>query len=371
MLAELRQAIPGDRYGDWLTTLGQWYAPEVRFGEAFARLMVHILGDRCPLIVDAMLPGLKSAQRALDAAHRRAAVRPDEGLREPRPSDHRQGLPLAGKATTRDQSIVSRARRATPKDRMAGTHGFRLRGDEEFKGEVEGLLEILAEDPQRVSPGVRARSAIQDAVFGTCLQILGPGELSYLPQTAPLYGLLEISAPSVALRPQILVLDERQRLNVKGSGIGIERLLDPAFDLDAWLAPPEDTDFVVSAEDRLEALIESLREPSLAIDGNLERPWQKTGDQMRRALQAYGTRVTAAASRRDETARARMEALRSNCLPTGKFQERMSLRRTFPASMETVLSKPCFNRCGSSRQTCTSSRRRKRRVIESRQERRS
>ncbi len=62
VLAELRQAIPGDRYGDWLTTLGQWYAPEVRFGEAFARFMVHILGDRCPLIVDAMLPALKLAQ---------------------------------------------------------------------------------------------------------------------------------------------------------------------------------------------------------------------------------------------------------------------------------------------------------------------
>ncbi len=86
----------------------------------------------------------------------------------------------------------------------------------------------------------------------------------------------------------------------------------------------------VSAEDRLEALIESLREPSLAIDGNLERPWQKTGDQMRRALQAYGTRVTAAASRRDETARARMEALRSHCLPTGKFQERMVASAHFP-----------------------------------------
>ena len=44
VLAELHQAIPGDRYGEWLTALGKWYAPEVRFGEAFARLMVTLLG---------------------------------------------------------------------------------------------------------------------------------------------------------------------------------------------------------------------------------------------------------------------------------------------------------------------------------------
>ena len=50
-----------------------------------------------------------------------------------------------------------------------------------------------------------------------------------------------------------------------------------------------------SAEEQLEDLLEGLREPSLALDGNLERPWQKTGDQMRRALQAYGSRVTTAA----------------------------------------------------------------------------
>jgi uncharacterized protein YllA (UPF0747 family) len=330
VLAELRQLIPGDRYGEWLASLGRWYTPESRFGEAFAQLLVSILGDRCPLIVDAMLPALKSAEGPW---MQRIVEQRSDLTRAFESRDHQiitKGYPLQVRPQPGTSPLFLEHGGQRRRIEWRGTTGFRLRGDEDFKGGVEELLEVVAEEPERVSPGVRARSAIQDAMFGTCLQVLGPGELSYLPQAAPLYDLLKIPAPTVALRPQILILDERQRNHVLASGIGMERLLDPDFDLDAWLAPPEDTDFVGSAQSRLETLIEALREPSLALDGNLERPWQKTGDQMRRALQAYGTRVTAAASRRDETARARLETLRNNCLPTGKLQERMVASAHFP-----------------------------------------
>ena len=346
VLAELHQTMPGDRYGEWLTTLGEWYAPEVRFGEAFARFMVHILGERCPLIVDAMLPALKSAQKPW----MRRIVEQRFDLTTAFEDRDRQiigkGFPLQVRPQPGASPLFLERDGQRRRIEWRGATGFRLRGDDGFNGEVEGLLEILEEEPQRVSPGVRARSAIQDAAFGTCLQILGPGELSYLPQAAPLFGLLEISAPMVALRPQILVLDERQRMNVRGSGIGIERLLDPSFDLDAWLAPPEDTDFIGSAEGQLETLIDSLREPSVALDSNLDRPWQKTGDQMRRALQAYGAKVTAAASRRDETARARLEALRSSCLPTGKPQERVLASAHFPGKYGDSFVEAMFQQMG-------------------------
>jgi len=330
VLAELRQAIPGDRYGEWLTALGEWYAPEVRFGEAFAKLMVQLLGARCPLIVDAMLPGLKSAQKPW---MKRIVERRFDLARVFEERDHQiiaEGYPLQVRPQANASPLFLEQGGQRRRIEWRGSTGFRLRGDESFKGDVEGLLEILEEQPQRVSPGVRARSAVQDGVFGTCLQILGPGELSYMPQAAPLFGLLEIAAPLVALRPQVLVLDERQRSNVTGSGIGIERLLDVAFDLDAWLAPAEETEFIGGAEKELEGLLKGLREPSLALDGNLERPWQKTGDQMRRALQAYGAKVIAAASRRDETARARLTALRHSSLPMNSLQERVIATAHFP-----------------------------------------
>src|SRR3954464_4182957 len=63
VLRGIAEAVPGERYADWLRALAQWYRPDARFGEAFCRLATHMLGDRCPLLLDAMLPALKSAER--------------------------------------------------------------------------------------------------------------------------------------------------------------------------------------------------------------------------------------------------------------------------------------------------------------------
>src|SRR4029079_17442454 len=61
-LAELGAALQGGRWPECLAMVGRWYRPEARFGEAFARLMAHLLGPLCPLLLDAMLPALKSAE---------------------------------------------------------------------------------------------------------------------------------------------------------------------------------------------------------------------------------------------------------------------------------------------------------------------
>ena len=58
-LAELRAA---DRFESWIETLRRIYRPDARFGEAFARLMVEILGERCPLLLDSMDPAVKAAE---------------------------------------------------------------------------------------------------------------------------------------------------------------------------------------------------------------------------------------------------------------------------------------------------------------------
>ena len=78
VLRGIAEAVPGERYAEWLRTLGRWYRPDARFGEAFCRLMAHLLGARCPLLLDAMLPALKTARAPLAAPAGRAA-RPARG----------------------------------------------------------------------------------------------------------------------------------------------------------------------------------------------------------------------------------------------------------------------------------------------------
>jgi hypothetical protein len=60
----------------------------------------------------------------------------------------------------------------------------------------------------------------------------------------------------------------------------------------------------------------------VALDAGLERPFAKTREQIDRALELFAGKASAAAVRRDETGRARVEALRAACLPGGAPQER-------------------------------------------------
>ena len=330
VLDRLREELAGERTEEWLDHLSDWYQPEALFGDAFARLMVNLLGERCPLLVDSLLPALKQAQRpwlrrVVD--HRRqltaAFAERDREIVD-------QGYPLQVRPQPGASPLFLLHHGQRRRIEWQGDNHVRLRGDQELEEEIDWLLQIVDEEPERVSPGVRARSAIQDAVFGTHLQILGPGELSYLPQAAPLYPELGIVAPWVALRPQILVVEERQMIKLAASGLRLDELTDPDLDLDARLARSEDTAFLDNAEEKIEGLLQELRSVAESIDPNLEPPWRKTRDQMQRALQVFAGKVTAAAGRRDETRRGRIEALRSLCLPLGQPQERVISSAYYP-----------------------------------------
>ena len=106
-----------------------------------------------------------------------------------------------------------------------GPDRYLLRGAGDGARPVADLLATIADNPAVVSPGVLLRPVVQDAVLGTALQLMGPGELAYLVQAAPLYAKLEVAAPRVALRPQMLVLDRKQRGHLDGLGLTLDQLL--------------------------------------------------------------------------------------------------------------------------------------------------
>jgi hypothetical protein len=163
---------------------------------------------------------------------------------------------------------------------------------------------------------------VQDAVLGTALQLMGPGELAYLAQAAPLYAKLEVEAPHVALRPQMLVLDRKQRGHLADLGITLDQLLLDESAVFALLDRGGASERVASLRISTLAELDAMKSEFTALDGGLERPFAKTREQIDRALALFASKASAAAVRRDQTTRARTEALRAACMPVGAPQER-------------------------------------------------
>jgi bacillithiol synthase len=337
VLRAIAEAVPAERYAEWLRTLARWYQPDARFGEAFCRVMAHMLGSRCPLLLDAMHPALKQAEKpwlarlierrgqlAAALASQDAAVQARGYELRVNPQPGASPLFLLRHGQRRriewrgDEGFALRGTDGA--DRTAGAGGA---DDKAGAGGVGELLRILDENPSVVSPGVLARPAVADAVLGTTLQVLGPGELSYMPQAAAVYGVLEIAAPYVALRPQTLVLDPGKAQHLEGAGLTLAALLGDRAHLDRTLAERAGGDFVAPVRGRIAAALDELRAPALEADPNLERPLAKTREQVLRAVDLFAEKAMPSLARRDELQSRRVEALRQLCLPGGKPQERV------------------------------------------------
>jgi bacillithiol biosynthesis cysteine-adding enzyme BshC len=320
--AAARALYPNAPGGDAWRLLESSYRPDARFGEAFSRFMVGLLGERAPLFVDSMLPGLKRAQRPWLA--RTVALRHEIcdllGAQASRVAGTGHALQVEDDRIASPLFVITgRARRRVL---WEGPESFVLRGGDAPARDVMDLLTLLADNPAVVSPGVLLRPIVQDAVLGTALQLMGPGELAYLAQAAPLYRALDADAPHVALRPQMMVLDHKQRAHLEGLGLTLEELLRDERSLNALLARGGVSERVDALRASTLAELDRLKPEIVALDSGLERPLEKTRDQIERALELLGGKASAAVVRRDETLRSRSAALRSACLPGGAPQER-------------------------------------------------
>lgn len=328
-LQTLREAFPGERSAAWFDSVARWYRADARFGEAFARLLVHMMGERAPLIVDSMLPELKRAQAPFlrRLVEDRVAVADALSGREAMITDRGYDLQVTPQADAAPIFLLRNGERRRVE--WAGD-GFRLRGLDDVEP-LATLLETIDDNPGVVSPGVQSRSVLQDAVFGTALQVLGPGELSYMPQVAPLYELLEVTPPRVTLRPQMLVADARQEAWRVELDVGWDVLTAAEFDGDRLLADRAGGDPVGPVAAQVDRLLGELEEPLTRLDPNLAHPLGKTRDHVARGLEALSGKARAAMARRNEVEARRLESLRQLCRPLGALQERTISTAHFPA----------------------------------------
>jgi len=306
--------------GERLEPARRFYRPEAGFGDAFCGFVTALLGARAPLMLDATLPELKRLQRPwferlvdrrreLDAnfARRDAAI-------------ESRGYPLQVRPQPGTSPLFLLAGGERRRIAWHGDDAYTLRGGDETPRPLGELLQVIAEEPERVSAGVLARPAIQDAVLGTSLLVMGPAEMSYLAQAGAAYEELGLEPPAAVLRPQVLVLEKRQRAHLDELGVTLAEILDRP--VDEIVAERLGRDVVTPVKTDVLARFDALRGELEAIEEQLVRPWEKTRENLERSLDQLASKATAAVARRHEVWQRRLEQVREQCLPDGHLQER-------------------------------------------------
>jgi uncharacterized protein YllA (UPF0747 family) len=95
------------------------------------------------------------------------------------------------------------------------------------------------------------------------------------------------------------------------------------FDLDQATLGTAADGLLAPAESHLGELLAALERAAAPVAQEMEQALLKTGDQIRRALDQFDGRLTAALGRADEVRRNRLAGLREWVRPEGELQERV------------------------------------------------
>jgi uncharacterized protein YllA (UPF0747 family) len=301
VLEELRTRTPDSEFkGAVLDWLGQAYRPEQNLADAFADALNALLGRRGLAVFRAHAPSAKRA--AAPWLLKALGVTLPDGL----------------------SPVLVEGRLGRDRLRADGKAFVTRRSGEHFTR--ADLDEMAKSAPDRLSPNVLLRPAVEAALFPTVAYAAGPGELTYLPDAAPCHAALGITPQTPVPRWSGLLLESKVEKVLERHRITVDDLKPPAGALEGRIArgalPPETLEQLERLRDSLTTGYDALARAAASIDPTLERTVQSARNQALGGTQEIEKKLVASVKRTHETLTGQIAKARAALYPLGAPQER-------------------------------------------------
>lgn len=315
----LHQALRGLPFAEEVAArAAQAYAPGSTLSEAFRVLMLALPGSRGLLCFDPLTP---EARELLAPALAQAAE---------------AGPELAELVLRRTQELTEAGYMPQVHFEAQSSLLFLLEGGQRLPLRREadryscGGRRMTPRDlvarAEQLSPGALLRPLIQDWVLPTVVSVVGPAEIAYLAQAAPLYRALQTEAPWWIPRISLTLLDTRAERLMRRYQLGLEDFLRGEEHLRAAIArrliPESLRQELERAGRQIRESLDGLSAALSAFDPTLERALEKSRSKMLYQLSKTERKIAREVLRRQERAVQDAEWLWRRVLPERRLQER-------------------------------------------------
>ncbi|HEX9395055.1 MAG TPA: bacillithiol biosynthesis BshC [Gemmatimonadales bacterium] len=302
-LDRLRQATPDTEFKagvmEWLEAA---YRPAATLADASALAIHALLGPR----------GL-AVFKAYDVPAKRAAA----------------PYVLRGLGTTLDDGLTPVfVEGKAGRDRLRAEGGaFVTRRSEERFTRAE-LESVAAKQPERLSPNVLLRPAVEAALFPTVAYAAGPGELEYLPKAAELYRVVgeDVVAQTPVPRWSGVLVESKVDKIIERHGIALQEFFGPPGALEARLVrealPAEIADALSLLRRHLEDDYARFGAAVETLDPTLKRTAENAARGGLKDTQDLEKKLIASLKRGNETLLSQVARARAAVAPLGEPQER-------------------------------------------------
>ena len=197
------------------------------------------------------------------------------------------------------------------------------------------LEQVAAETPERLSPNVLLRPVIEAALFPTVAYVGGPGEMDYLPESAPLFSRLGVAPQAPVPRWSGLIVEARVDKVLIKHGLTPRDFDGPPGALEARLAqaglPPELGAALAALRGEVETRYAALGTAVQEVDPTLERTVQSARNAALAGTHEIEKKLIGSLKRTQGTVMSQLARARAALVPGGNPQERVLTPAAFLA----------------------------------------
>ncbi len=204
--------------------------------------------------------------------------------------------------------------------------GFLVSGHREALA-AEALVAFARERNALPSPAALLRPVMASRLMPVAATILGPSELAYHAQSAPLYEIFGLRRPVFLPRPHLFPRGARERRAMEGLGLEEKDLFRAREAVRA--RPPEVSEKLLALETGIARALEAARAEVEAIDPTLSPVVRSTAEKAASPGARLREKVGRAAERKDEEKARRLEIVENFLTPEGTPPDRLYTPLTY------------------------------------------
>ncbi len=308
-LAQLRDGTPETEFkAAVIASLERCYRADTSLADAFAAALQELLGPR----------GLVVLRVHDRSAKRAAAPWVLKGLEMTLPDGY--------------TPVFVEAREGRDRlERQGDAFVTRRSGDRFTRAELE---RIATDAPDRLSPNVLLRPAVEAALLPTVGYAAGPAELEYLPDAAPLYERLGVARQLPIPRWSGVLVEARVDKLMERHGLDLTAFDGKPGELEARLVrtdlPPDAVATLGTLRSSIEEQYGHLLEAAMKVDPTLERTVESARNAALSGAQTIEKKLIASLKRLEgETLVRQIARARAAVYPNGQPQERVLTLASF------------------------------------------
>jgi uncharacterized protein YllA (UPF0747 family) len=197
------------------------------------------------------------------------------------------------------------------------------------------LEQIAVATPERLSPNVLLRPVNEAALFPTLAYVGGPGEMEYLPESAPLFASLGVTPQAHVPRWSGIVIPAKIDKILTKHGLTPADFATKPGELESRLAqaelPPELTTTLEQLRAEVQARYARISGEVQHLDPTLERTVESARNAALAGTNEIEKKLVASVKRSQGTLLSQLTRARNALLPGGKPQERVLTIASFLA----------------------------------------